>query len=161
MNIFDYAMQMEYDGKQFYLELAEKGGDEGVKSIFEMLARDEDKHYKAVERMAKQEYNMADTDVLPSSKNIFSEMAQRADGISLDSSQVELYEQAKELEKKSEDFYNEKAEETDNGKQKELFKRMAAEERKHFNLLQNLIDLVNRPRQWLADAEWSHIGETY
>ena len=45
MNIFDYAMQMEYDGNKFYLDLAEKSKDRGIKSIFTMLAKDEQKHY--------------------------------------------------------------------------------------------------------------------
>ena len=41
MNIFDYAMQMEYDGKKYYHELSEKSKDPGIKSIFTMLANDE------------------------------------------------------------------------------------------------------------------------
>ena len=55
MDIFDFAMQMEEDGKYFYIELAEKVADKGMKSIFEMLANDELKHYHNIKEMKEKQ----------------------------------------------------------------------------------------------------------
>ena len=71
MNIFDYAMNMERDGRKFFQKLADSAPDEGVRSIFEMLVQDEDRHLKALEEVAEREYDMGDTEVLPTAKNIF------------------------------------------------------------------------------------------
>lgn len=159
MNIFDYAMKMETDGKNFYLELAEKAPDEGVKNIFEMLARDEEKHYNAIAEAAEKEHVMADTEVLANAKNIFTDMQKRVSSLDLTADQAELYRKAQELEKKSRDFYQEKSREADKEHQRKLFEKLASEEQKHYDLLQNIIDLVERPQQWLEDAEWSHYDE--
>jgi len=163
MNIFDYAMQMEYDGKKFYLKLSEKSKDKGVKSIFTMLANDEQKHYETFQAMRDipDKYEMAETEVIPNARNIFSEMKNRASEISEDESQVDLYKQALEMEKKSKEFYLEKADEATVPAQEDLLKKIAAEEERHYNLLENMIDFVTRPQTWLEDAEFTHIGEEY
>lgn len=38
MNIFEFGMQMEKDGEQFYHELASKAGSKGLAHILEKLA---------------------------------------------------------------------------------------------------------------------------
>ena len=45
MNIFEFAMKMEEDGRAFYLENAEKTSLPGLKRILTELAEDELKHY--------------------------------------------------------------------------------------------------------------------
>ena len=44
MNIFEYAMKMELDGKQYYEESAAKVGNPELKRILMELAGDEEKH---------------------------------------------------------------------------------------------------------------------
>jgi rubrerythrin len=56
-------------------------------------------------------------------------------------------------------FYTEKAEETDNPDVEKSFKRLAEEEKKHERIIDNIIEMVNRPNTWLEDAEWNHMDE--
>ena len=51
MNLFDFAMKMEMDGKAYYEKLATDTPVAGLRTIFTMLAADEQKHYDAVQAM--------------------------------------------------------------------------------------------------------------
>jgi rubrerythrin len=159
MNIFDYAMKMEQDGKDYYLELASKSPSQGFKTILTMLAENEVRHYNAVKAMKEKQYNLEETPILEDAKNVFEQMQDQHRDISSASDQVELYQKAQEIEKKSEDFYREKAGESGDSEQKQLFEKIADEERKHYNLIENMIQLLQRPQQWLEDAEWTHLDE--
>jgi rubrerythrin len=60
---------------------------------------------------------------------------------------------------RSQQFYQEKAGQMDRDDQRHLFEQLAAEEAKHYFLLENLIDFVSRPEQWLENAEWHHLED--
>ena len=45
MNVFEYAMKMEEDGRDYYLEHAEKISNPALKRVLVELAEDELKHY--------------------------------------------------------------------------------------------------------------------
>ncbi len=53
MDIFEFALKMEEDGRDLYLEIAGMSGDEGIKSIFLSLAADEEKHRNVIRKMRK------------------------------------------------------------------------------------------------------------
>ncbi len=66
MDIYEFAMQMEKDGRKFYLDLAKKTSNTGLKNILTMMADSEAKHYNVLLRMKrndKAQYTM-DTDLL-------------------------------------------------------------------------------------------------
>ena len=160
MNIFDYAMKMEMDGKDYYLEMAAKSPTRGFKTILTMLAENEVRHYNAVKAMKNRQYSLEETPILNNVKNVFEEMKDQHNEISRAGDQVELYRKAQDVEKKSEDFYREKAAESDNEQVKTLFEKIAEEEKRHYYLLENMIELLRRPKEWLENSEWSHL-ETY
>ncbi|MFC1604653.1 ferritin family protein [Planctomycetota bacterium] len=159
MNIFDYALQMEKDGESYYREIAQKTSNEGLQTILTMLADEEFKHYQAIDRMRQDKYQMTDTTVLDESKSIFIEMKEQGERFEPEQEQAELYKRAQEIEKKSQQFYHEKARQADIDDQKKLFERLAKEEEKHYFLLENIIAFVSRPKQWLENAEWYHLEE--
>jgi len=49
MNIFEYAMQMEKDGEDYYRQLAQQTVNKGMRTILAMLADEEVKHYNVLE----------------------------------------------------------------------------------------------------------------
>jgi rubrerythrin len=160
MDIFEYALQMERDGEAFYRQIAEKAGNTGIKTIVTMLADEEAKHYKAIERIRRSgSGQMPETSILDDAKNVFVQMKNEPDEFAADQEQVELYQKARQIEEQSQQFYEEKAGQVDRSDQKQLFERLAAEEAKHYFLLGNLIDFVSRPEQWLENAEWYHLEE--
>ncbi len=158
MDIYEYAMQMEKDGENFYRELVTKTSNRGLKTILGMLADAEVKHYKLFENMKRNNaVHVADTPILADVKNIFIEMREKKQ-FDIDVSQAELYRKAQAIEQKTRDFYLEKASQVDPS-QKEVFLKIADEERRHFIVLENLINLVNRPDIWLENPEWYHLED--
>ncbi len=115
-------MQMELDGRHFYLDLAEKTNNTGIKNILKMMADSEAKHYNIIlnmQRNDKTQYS-TDTEVLEKVRNIFMQMKEEKD-IDVDVSQVEFYKKALEVETNSEKFYLERADEEKNPHNKEIF----------------------------------------
>jgi len=158
MDIYEYAMQMEKDGENYYRELSHKTANAGLQNILTMLANAEGKHYNVFQSMKMNE-NVPDTDteILSNVKNIFIRMREE-EQTGIDSSQAELYRKAQELEKKTRDFYLEKADEV-NASQKPVFIKIADEEKKHYLILENIIGFVSRPETWLENPEWYHLEE--
>ena len=158
MDIYEYAMQMEKDGENYYRELSHKTANVGLQSILTMLANAEVKHYNVFQSMKKdQGIPDTDTEILSNVKNIFIRMREE-EQTGVDSSQTELYRKAQEIEKKTRDFYLEKADEV-NASQKPVFIRIADEEKKHYLILEKIIDFVSRPETWLENPEWYHLEE--
>ncbi|MFQ5787807.1 MAG: ferritin family protein [Thermodesulfobacteriota bacterium] len=160
MDIYKYAMQMEVDGRHFYLGLAEKTNNKGLKNILTMMADSEAKHYNVILSMQKNdniEFS-ADTEVLTKVKNVFMKMKEEKE-IDVDVSQVEFYKKALKVEADSEKFYLERAEEEKDSHRKEIFLKLAKEERNHCVLLENLVRFVSQPADWLENPEWYHLDE--
>ncbi|MBI5740701.1 MAG: ferritin family protein [Nitrospirae bacterium] len=158
MDIYDYAMKMEKDGENYYRDLAQKTTNAGLKRILTMLAGAEVKHYNLFQSMKKNEgLPDTDTEILANVKNVFIKMWEEKE-TSVDVSQTELYRKAQGIEKQSRDFYLAKANEVEASK-KAIFVRIADEEKKHYFILENIIDFVSRPEMWLENPEWYHLEE--
>jgi len=71
MDIYEYAMQMEKDGEDFYRQIAEKNQSKGLRTISNMLADDEVKHYEIIKMMKTIKQSVTETAILNDSKNIF------------------------------------------------------------------------------------------
>ncbi len=159
MNIFEYAMQMEKDGEDYYRQLAQQTVNTGIRTILAMLADEEVKHYNVLEKMKTEKPQIAETRILTDAKNIFVQIKESGESLDFDIKQTEFYKKAQDIEKKSHEFYTEKANEVTEEYQKELFLKLADEERKHYLLLDNIIEFVSRPEQWLENAEFYHLDE--
>ncbi|MGO9014476.1 MAG: ferritin-like domain-containing protein [Dissulfurispiraceae bacterium] len=159
MDIFAYAMQMEKDGETYYRELSSKTDNKGIKNILTMLADAEVIHYNIFQTMKRHEQIPGiDSKSLEGIKNIFARLKEDEPS-RVDSTQVSLYRKAQDLEKKTLDFYLERAEESKDEIEKTIFKRVANEERKHYLILENIIDFVERPDTWLENPEWYHLED--
>jgi rubrerythrin len=159
MDIFEYAMQMEKDGEQYYRALVEQTENKGLRTIFTELANDEVKHYKVIEKMRDEVSEMADTNILANAQNIFQEMKESGQSFDFDVKQIDVYKQAQQIEQQSWDFYLDKADEVGQPYQRELFLKLAEEEKKHYFILENIIVFVSRPETWLENAEFHHLEE--
>jgi rubrerythrin len=160
MNIFKFAMQMENEAEAFYRGLATNTENAGLKTIFNMLADEEAKHFKIVEEMkAKIPNKISSTNVLSEAKDIFEQMSNTGKKTDVNTSQIEAYKKAQDIEKKSIAFYLKKTDEVEENCQKGIFRKLAEEEKKHYFLLQNIIEFVSRPESWLENAEWHHLEE--
>lgn len=159
MNILEYAMQMEKDGETYYRQLIQQTTNKGLRTILTMLANEEVKHYNAIDKIRTGKSQMAATTILAGAKNIFVKLKDSSEGFDAEISQIDLYKKAQDIEEKSRDFYLEKANEVDQDYQKELFLKLAEEEKKHYFLLYNIIEFVSRPEHWLENAEFCHLED--
>ncbi len=156
MNAYQYAMEMEKEGEAFYRELAEKTDNDGLKNIFLNLADEEVKHYKMFEELAKHDGSVVipKMNVEKDAKAIFAEMKASGKKIDFSKDQVALYKKAMESEEKAYTLYVEKANEVQSPEDKEIFLKIADEEKKHHKLLENIVEFVAEPGSWLENAEF-------
>lgn len=160
MNIYDYAMQKEKKQGDYYRELSGQTNNPGLKNILIMLARDEDKHYAIVKQLKEQQKgDLIETPILEEAQAIFGEMKERNTEEHLDVAQIDLYRKAQEFEKQAENDYAQKAEIAGDTYQKTVFLKLAEEERKHYFLLDNIIEMLMRPHHWLENAEFFHLSD--
>ena len=154
MDIFKFAMEKEKFSEDYYRRLAGKTTHKGLKNICNMLADEENKHYKIVEQMSKKiSAKVAHTPILSNAKEIFERMRESTEKFNFDISELELYQKARDIETESRNFYLEKSEQVVDAGQKEIFQKLADEEQKHFILLDKICDFVARPRWFLENAE--------
>lgn len=159
MDIYEFAMKMEKDGESYYRELTTKTADTGLKNIFTMLADAEVAHHNIFKKMKENEkVTAAHTKILSRVKNIFEKMRGEKDTDS-NITQTELYKKALEIEKTSRDFYLKQADEVKDPARKDIFLKIADEEKKHYLILEEIIDFVSRPQTWLENPEWYHLEE--
>ena len=162
MNVFDFALKMEIDGKRFYEKLAAESADNGLKNIFLRLAVDEEKHYqiflelKEGSRIA----TMEDSTALEDSQNVFAKLMGNREGI-LKQMQGDLegYRFAMKMEADSVRLYEDAARQETNESLKSLLRRIVGEEQKHYNIMENVYNFFNAPNEYLAWQEFSNRGE--
>jgi rubrerythrin len=160
VDIVEYALKMEKDGEVYYRKLSEQTDNTGMKQIFDMLAEAEVEHYQTFLNIKNnQPVPPRDDTILARVKNVFQQMHDNGNWQDISSDQADAYKQARDVEKKSQEFYLEKAEELSDPEQKELCRQIAEEERKHYLIMDNLLEMVSHPSAWMESAEWRHLDE--
>jgi rubrerythrin len=160
MNVFDFAMQMEMDGKAHYEKLATGTPVAGLRKIFSMLAADEQKHFETIEVMKSgSNGSMAGSTALDEARNVFQGfMDDRAPlgGLKKD---LDGYRHAMKIEADSVKFYEDMAKKENRENIVQLLLKIANEEKKHYNIMENLYDFVLAPDNFLAWGEFSNLKE--
>jgi rubrerythrin len=154
---------MEQDGRAYYLDNAEKTSDPALKKVLLELADDELKHYNIFKAMAHQEqaeYKEEEkTTILTTVKNVFEQMKAEGKDFTFADEASQVWEKAREIEKESEKFYREQAEGLSDENQKRILNRIADEEHRHWVTMEQVLQFLHKPKQWLEDAEWSRLEE--
>jgi rubrerythrin len=159
MDIFEFAIQMEIDGEEYYRQLASKAVHPGIQGVLNQLADDEVKHRRAIECIRQETGVFVETTVLEAAKNVFQQIQDFGGKFDLSGDEEAAYRQAMELERKSISFYLDRLDQVDNPPQKALFEKLAEEEKKHYHLMSDLVDFVASPKTWLEDARFSRLDE--
>jgi len=155
MNAYEYAMEMEKEGEAFYRELAKSTDDSSLKNIFLTLADEEVKHYEMFEALSKGDDSaVPKMDDMKDIKEIFSNLKGFDKNLTFGTDQVAYYKKALEAEDKAYALYIKKAEEVENPEHKKVFLQIAEEEKKHQEVLENLVEFISCPNEWVANAEF-------
>lgn len=158
MNIFLYAIQMEKDGVKYLNHLAEQFQNTGFEDIFIKMANDKNRHCELLENvnLKSKHPEMLESKILTDAKNLFNTIQEEKKAFTFPVTEPGLYREALDIEKKCQKFYLIQSESTDEHPQKEIFHRLALEEGKYVQVLENLVDFVTTPDTWLENAEWRH-----
>ena len=160
MDILEFAMQMELDGKAFYEKGMERAENPSVKKIFKMLAEEEHRHYHVFKKLVSGEKTNAAVDLAPSGatlkevKNIFKEMTDAGKESLEGDTTKELWTEALEVEKKAEKMYREAAEKETDTHRKDILTKIADEEKTHIYLIDNLISFLADPETFVASQNY-------
>jgi len=162
MDFFQTAIDIEQLVEDDYRALVDHCSTNiGIKNILTMLADDHEKHRSAFIHMKKEEdiALIPDTGVFKKAKEIFSEIKKKQEPYTCDIDQVKLYEKARELVRNKISLYTDAMNGLKNEPQKKILQSIITEEMKQEKVLDNIIEMVNRPNTWLEDAEFYHLDE--
>ena len=161
MNALEFAIQMEIDGEQYYLEQAKKNQGSTVEVVLIKLAEDEKNHANLLRSELKgASYELEADENLDDIENIFKN---HGDFKSLKNKpdQLDIYRTALENEQKSIDLYNEFYTKADTDSAKNLFRFLVKEEQKHFKIIEHIVLELNKPNDWVESAEFGVRKEEY
>lgn len=161
MNILDFAIEMENDGFEYYMELAESSTLPGLKTVFSSMAKDELKHAETFKALntGKDIASIPASGALETARNIFKQHSGDRGELKNISDSLKAYQHAMKLEANSFRFYEEIAEKETNADVKGLLLKIAEEEHQHFNILENVYHFINAPNQSLEWGEFSNLNE--
>jgi len=160
MNIFDFAMKMEGDGKTLYEKLAAETGVAELKSIFTLLAAAEEEHCKALGAMKKKTPpGTAESKVLETARNVFAGLLERKSALDLLKEDPDGYRHALKFAMAGIKLYETMAAKETNPATAKVFTMLADDERKHLQILENIYDFVEAPKDFLAWGEFSNLKE--
>lgn len=154
------VIEMEEDAARRYRTLSEKAVNPGLKSVMMLLAEEEARHCEHYKSLAEGGgTKLDDSRLISAVTEVFLTMKERGDTAGTGLSEVVLYKEALEAEKKHYEFYRKKAYRAGSDAERQMFLAISEEERQHALVLENVIEFVSRPDEWLENAEWCHIEE--
>lgn len=155
MNSLEFAINMELDGQKYYSEQAENNKNNSLHTIFQLLAKDEGCHAEMLKKELREvTYELIDNNILSESNNVFRGMGDFKNKFSAIPNQLEVYRLALEKEQQSIDLYEKFLDDARDDNSKKLFEFLVEQEKNHFKIFDGLILLIERPEEWVEDAEF-------
>ncbi len=155
------AVQMEIDGKEYYLKAAGASTNELGKKLLTKLAAEEDLHRKTFENIYA---TLSRKEGWPESrvphdggkglKTVFSE-AIRGMGRDYQAipTEMDAIQTAMKMENKTYDFYKKQAAAASYDGEKEFYEDLAAQEAEHHSALLDYFEFLKDPADWFTQKE--------
>lgn len=162
MDILDYAMKMELDGKLFYQQSAQKMPSPELKQILLTLADEEQKHFNFFRGMkdsgataAKQAIDSAPPSAI-ATKNVFQQIIANGQPGIYAEDVLSIWRKALDIEEKAEKLYRDEANKEADPARKSLLHQIADEERNHVYLIENMLAFMADPAGFIDSANYQH-----
>jgi rubrerythrin len=155
------SIQMEIDGKQYYLKASQESGNELGKKLLQSLAAEEDIHRQKFEQI----YNaMRDKKAWPATdfqpdggqklRTIFAQATQEIGSrIKAPATELDAVQTAMDMENKTYDFYTRQGGNAIYDAERDFYHTLAAEEREHYLILLDYYEYLKDPAAWFVDKE--------
>jgi len=155
MDSFDYAIQMERDGCEFYSLAADTIQDRAAQNMLELLAHDEKLHEEYIEQMKAGTQADVVTNVARGIKNVFEKLIETdSQFIDEDGSFTDVLRRGVEIERMSVKLYEGFAQKSQNPAEKEFWKKLLTVEEKHEKLLKITLEYIDKPNVILESGEF-------
>ncbi len=155
MNILEFAINFENEGRKYYLDQAKINKDNSLYEVCLMLADDEKKHALILNnKLHKTPYILKDDNTLSKVENIFKNASDIKSEIRKIPNQLEFYRVASEKEKKSIDFYTGLLSKAADDDETALYKFLICQEEQHMAVLDGLSLLLSHTEEWVESAEF-------
>lgn len=161
MKIIEYALQLEADGKAYYERLAAEAVSAELKTLFTLLAEAEQAHYDALKARRAEPFLVgAESPIVEQAKNIFQSLLERREqDAPVVKTASDNYQLAIKAEEQSIAYYREAAEQETSAEVRSLLLYLAAEEKLHLNIIENIYEFVQSPKYFLEWQEFSNRKE--
>jgi rubrerythrin len=160
MNIFDCAISMEEDARAYYKKIADVSTIPEIKNLLTLLAEAEQEHRDILasmkESLAPQK---AEFSVLKDAACVFRPLLGKRDLMEELKDDPDAYRHIVIREEEDVRFYEDLAAKAQDGESRQILLLIAAEERKHLSIVENIYSFVESPRNYLAWGEFSNIKE--
>ena len=161
LKALEAAIQMEIDGKEFYLKASQASNNELGKNLLAKLAGEEDIHRQVFEDIYKKistEKEWPDqelsSDGIAGLKTIFSVATENMEkDVKSMPEEIDAVNTAMEMENKTYDFYNELLEKARYDAEKKFYKELAAQEKEHHRVLLDYYEFLKDPAAWFVLKE--------
>lgn len=155
------AIQMEIDGKEFYLKASTASGNELGAKLLKKLAEEEDIHRQVFEGIYKK---ISASQGWPDDKirhdggkglrNIFSKAVEEMTAdVKTMSSEMDAVQKAMEMENKTFDFYRNRAAKATYEAEKQFYKALAGQEEEHHRILLDYYEFLKDPAAYFVQKE--------
>jgi rubrerythrin len=159
------ALQMEIDGKEFYLKSSKASKNELGKELLKKLAAEEDIHRKVFQNIyntIKNKKGWPDvTFTGDGGKNLRTVfvVALEAMDKSVDAmpEEIDAVQTAMGMENKTFDFYNSRGKQAASDAEKELYSSLTMQESEHYRVLQDYYEFLKDPAGWFVKTEHTSV----
>jgi rubrerythrin len=159
------ALQMEIDGKEFYLKASKASRNTLGKDLLEKLAAEEDVHrqtFQNIYNKIKNKKNWPDIKYRGDSgqalRTIFAKALDDIDkNITSLEAELDAIQTAMGMENKTYDFYTKHSKQASFTAEKQLYEAIAMQESEHHRVLMDYYDFLKDPAQWFVKQEHTSV----
>lgn len=161
MDIADFAMKMERDGKAYYEKQFSLTTDPELKKILLTLAEEEENHYRFFKTMKENPdalvaAKLTGVHTINQVKNIFEDMARQNDKAPFGADAVSAWKEARLIEEKSVAFYLKQAAIENDPARKALLEQIVEEERNHVLMIDGVLMFLKQPAAFADSAQFKN-----
>lgn len=164
MDVLGLAKEIEQQGYEHYMNLADSTPVREISGIFKLLAREEKNHFEIFAAIEKNSVvpPAEDSEIVEHAEKVFQSLSDHFKTAGVPAfDHDDAFEKALQFENKSIRFYSEiiSGKEFTDESNKAVLLYIIAQERMHARLISSLMEFFRHPGEWLENAEWRHIDD--
>ena len=157
----EIAIQMEIDGKEFYLKAAQDSSNELGKELLQSLASEEDIHRQKFEEIyesIRSRKAWPVTDFKPDGgkklRTVFANSMEKTGYVTQSlATELDAVQAAMDMENKTYDFYKKQVDTATYAAEKDFYEALAVQERAHHQVLLDYYEYLKDPAGWFVRTE--------